>query len=104
MTGARSAGALFSVGFLSSKEVAMSENVSCQLSISGSVDAPAGNELTVEIERDGQQLFLEIASPGITALQGSDLDQKARQEIQQAIHTVQKVLDSPLKLPIRHYR
>jgi hypothetical protein len=58
----------------------------------------------VEIERDGQQLFLEIASPGITALLGSDLEQKARQEIQQAIDTIQKVLDSALKLSIRHYR
>ena len=82
----------------------MSENVSFQLSISGSVDTPAGNELTVEIERDGQQLFLEIPSPGITVLLGSDLEQKARQEIQQAIDTIQKVLDSALKLSIRHYR
>ena len=80
----------------------MGENSDHDVHVSGSPDVPKDNKITLTIDRDGVQLFLEIAAPGVVALRWSDQDVRVRHEIQWAVDAIQHVLNSPSALSIQH--
>jgi hypothetical protein len=76
------------------------EQPPCSVHITGHVGIAASDTISVNCERDGRRLFLEIVSPGAGSILGSALDALVRRELQEAANEILRLVESRSKLAI----